>query len=179
MSSYRTLRTYNQGSGPAPVLSPIMLYSNTPVYAQAVPSYGTVGYITDKGQSYRGYSSLCAGYTCPSEAEDPSNPCFARKIVGSCVDTIIKVIPKLNDYILDQETSEKVAEYLTVALYSPEQCKKLIVDPLPDKEQEKVRNDFVAQVVASFSLQKASGKEEGRFKLFFDSVNMEVSQRPL
>lgn len=114
MSKYKSIGNYSSGWNTAPIRAPIMFYQSTPLNNQrapmeTVPSYGTVGYDEPSSSTYRGYYSLCSGYSDGSGIgcglTDPSDPCFEdgkQNPSESCLDIAGMVISSLNKYRIPQ-----------------------------------------------------------------------------
>lgn len=114
MSKYKSIGNYSSGFAVAPVRAPIMMYQSNPVHNQrapmeVIPSYGTVGYDEPVARTYRGYYSLCGGYSDSQGIgcglTDPSDPCFEstpQSPSGACLELLGRVLDKLNEYKMPQ-----------------------------------------------------------------------------
>ena len=114
MSKYKSIGNYSSGWNTAPIRAPIMFYQSNPLQNQrappeTVPSYGTVGYDEPVSSTYRGYYSVCSGYSDPQGVgcgiSDPSDPCFEsgqQNPSETCLDIAGMVIVSLNRYKIPQ-----------------------------------------------------------------------------
>lgn len=114
MSQYKSIGNYSSGSSVAPIRAPVMMYQSNPVHNQRapmeiVPSYGTVGYDEPVTSTYRGYYSLCSGYSDPQGVgcgvTDPSDPCYQEEILPpsvACLQIMQALLTKLNAYKIPQ-----------------------------------------------------------------------------
>ena len=114
MSKYQSIGNYSSGWNAAPIRAPVMMYKTNPVSNQrapmeVVPSYGTVGFDEPVASTYRGYYSLCSGYSdnqgIGCGLTDPSDPCFddgLKTPSDSCLDLAGAIMAELNKYKIPQ-----------------------------------------------------------------------------
>ena len=114
MSKYQSIGNYSSGWNAAPIRAPVMMYKTNPVSNQrapmeVVPSYGTVGFDEPVASTYRGYYSLCSGYSdnqgIGCGLTDPSDPCFDDGLQtpsDSCLDLAGGIMAELNKYKIPQ-----------------------------------------------------------------------------
>lgn len=156
MSKYKSIGNYSSGWYEAPIRAPVMMYQANPVLNQrapmeVVPSYGTVGYDEPVASTYKGYYSLCSGY---SDREgigcgmtDPSDPCFdggEQRPSDSCLDLMGGILAGVNKYQIPQlviiehpsgdpklrvtiRTLDNVVNELNSILYKEQECVNAVI----------------------------------------------------
>ena len=156
MSKYKSIGNYSSGWYEAPIRAPVMMYQANPVHNQrapmeVVPSYGTVGYDEPVASTYKGYYSLCSGYSdregIGCGVTDPSDPCFdggEQRPSDSCLDLMGGILAGLNTYKIPQlviiedpsgdaklrvtiRTLDNVVNELNSLLYREQECVNAII----------------------------------------------------
>lgn len=178
MSSYKTMKTYNSGNVSVPVVAPVMLFDNTRVYNQLVPSYGSSGYDINKGNSYNGYYGFCTAYSsnpygCDQFCgiNDPTDPCYTKKrsMTNDSKSNADKLVMLLNRSAFYRAQAIRLTDLVNDVLYTP------TLPPFSDSDVMK----FVDEMLASVSNVPRDPNDKTLFKITWDNAMGEFVEVPV
>jgi hypothetical protein len=192
MSSYKTISTYSSGWDPRYVKAPVMLYQNTPIKQELVPSYGTVGYASGGGSTYRGYSSLCSGYNDAQSIgcgfTDPTDPCYEGGVPmpsQACLDLMSGILTEVNKYKIKDEYILRFVATLNEMIFDDLNCVNIIITGQSERHIQDTVNSFVQ----TFGLVKHELDRDGKpivrrsdivlYELVYNPNIMEIVNVPL